>query len=235
MKRRLWVAAAGSAVLLVAAGCGQVRDAGPTTTAQRPVSGIQAVQLETSGDLTINVGAGESLTIDAGANVIDGLTSDVVDGTLVLGGKADAWFGGSIRYTLTVTSLDRIELAGSGSVTGAGVPTGKGTLAVSGSGSATLSGLQLADLTADISGSGGITLTGAATTAAITIGGSGDFDGSGLATEQATVEISGSGQARVDVSGTLAATVSGSGDVVYTGNPTSVQRNRTGSGDIVAG
>lgn len=233
--KRVMSVAAGFALLLMTAGCGQNRDAGPATTAQRPVSGVHAVQLETSGDLTINVGEGEGLTIDAGANVIDGLTSDVVDGTLVLGGKADAWFGGSIHYTLTVTSLDRIELAGSGNITGAGVPTGEGMLAVSGSGSATLSDLHLTDLTADISGSGGMTVTGASTTASVMISGSGDFDGSGLPTERATVEVSGSGQARVDVSGTLTATTSGSGDVVYTGNPTSVQRDRTGSGDIVAG
>lgn len=233
--KRAMIVAAGSAVLLLAAGCGQAREAGPATTSQRAVSGFSAVQLETSGDLTINVGEGESLTIDAGANVIDGLTSDVVDGTLVLGGRSGSWFGGSIRYTLTVTSLERIELDGSGSITGTGALTGDGTVAVSGSGSTTLSGLRLTGLTADLSGSGDLTLTGSATTASVTISGSGDFDGSGLATEQATVDVSGSGQARVDVSGTLAATVSGSGDVIYTGNPASVQRERSGSGDIVAG
>src|SRR6478609_3038155 len=234
MKRAL-IVAAGVALLLVTAGCGQSRDAGPASTAHPAISGVQAVRLETSGDLTISVGDEEELTIEAGANVIDGLTSDVVDGTLVLGGKSGAWFGGSIRYTLTVTSLDRIELDGSGGVTGAGVPSGDGTLAVSGSGSAALSGLRLTGLTADLSGSGGLTVAGSATTASVTISGSGDFDGSGLATERATVEVSGSGQARVDVSGTLTATVSGSGDVVYTGDPTSVQRDRSGSGDIIAG
>lgn len=233
--KRAMIVAVGFALLLAAAGCGRTRDAGPATTAHRPISGVHAVQLETSGDLTINVGESESLTIDAGADVIDGLTSDVVDGTLVLGGKADAWFGGSIRYTLTVTGLDRIELAGSGNITGAGVPTGNGTVGISGSGSATLSGLRLNDLTADLSGSGGATLTGSTSTAAVTISGSGDFDGSGLTTERATVDVIGSGRAQVDVSGTLTATVSGSGDVVYTGDPTSVQRDRSGSGDIVAG
>jgi hypothetical protein len=233
--KRAMIAAAGSAVLLLTAACGQVRDAGPATSAQRTVAGFHAVQLETSGDLAIKLGEGESLTIDAGANVINDLTSDVVDGTLVLGGKSGVWLGGSIRYTLTVTSLDRIDLDGSGNVTGAGVLTGDGTLAVAGSGSATLTDLELTGLTADLSGSGGLSVTGSAPTASVTVSGSGDFDGSGLATEQATVQVSGSGRARIDVSGTLSATVSGSGDIVYTGNPTSIERNRTGSGDIVAG
>jgi len=233
MKRATVVAA--GAILLLAAGCGQARDAGPATSAQRAVSGVHAVALETSGDLVINVGDEQRLTIDAGANVIDGLTSDVVDGTLVLGGKSGAWFGGPIRYTLTVAGLDRIELAGSGNVTGAGVLAGEAALLVSGSGSATVSDVRLTGLTADLSGSGGATVTGSATTSTVTVSGSGDFDGSGLASEQATVEVSGSGQARVDVSGTLAATVTGSGDVVYTGQPDSVQRDRSGSGQIIAG
>lgn len=233
--KRAMIVAAGFALLVATAGCGQARDAGPATTAQRPISGVNAVQLETSGDLTITVGDMEQLTIEAGATVIDGLTSDVLDGTLVLGAHSGAGIGGSIRYTLTVPELDRIDLSGSGTVTGAAVLAGAGTLAVSGSGSATLSGLRLTDLTADLSGSGGLTVTGSATSAAVTISGSGDFDGSGLATERATVEVSGSGRARVAVSGTLAATVSGSGDVIYTGNPDSVQRDVTGSGQIVAG
>lgn len=233
--KRAMIVAAGSVVVLLAAGCGQVRDAGPATTAQRAVTGFHAVQLETSGDLAIHVGDAEGLAIEAGTNVIDGLTSDVVDGTLVLGGKSGAWFGGSIRYTLTVRSLDRIELDGSGNVTGSGVLAGDAALSVAGSGSATVSDVRLTGLTSDLSGSGGATVTGSTATSTVTVSGSGDFDGSGLAAEQTTVEVSGSGQARVDVSGPLTATVSGSGDVIYTGNPTSVQRDRSGSGDIVAG
>ncbi len=234
MKRAMFVAA-GVAVVLLAAGCGQVRDAGPATTVQRPVAGFHAVQLTTSGDLTIQVGDVEGLTIEAGATVIDGLSSDVVDGTLVLGGRSGAWFGGSIRYTLTVRGLDRIDLEGSGDVTGSGVLAGDAALSVSGSGSATVSDVRATSLTSDLSGSGGATVTGSTTTSTVTVSGSGDYDGSGLAAGRATVEVSGSGQARVDVSGPLTATVSGSGDVIYTGNPTSVQRDRSGSGDVVAG
>lgn len=224
-----------AAMALVATGCGATRDPGPATTADRAISGVQAVRLETSGDLAIAVGATESLTIDAGSAVIDDLTSDVVDGALVLGTRPGASVSGTVRYTLTVTGLDRLELDGSGSATGAGVLTSDATLAVSGSGGATLSGLDVTRLAADLSGSGSVTVTGSAGTAAVTVSGSGDFDGAGLAVQQATVDASGSGRVRVQVSDSLTASVSGSGDVVYTGDPVTVQRNRSGSGDIVAG
>lgn len=224
-----------AAVALVLSGCGATRDPGPATTADRPVTGVHAVQLETSGDLAIAIGEKESLTIDAGAAVIDDLTSDVVDGALVLGTRPGASVTGPVRYTLTVTGLDRLELEGSGNATGTGVLVAAATVTVSGSGGATLSGLDLTRLTADLSGSGKVTATGAAGSAAVTVSGSGDFDGSGLALQDATVDASGSGRVQVQVSGTLTAAVSGSGDVVYTGNPATVQRDRSGSGDIVAG
>lgn len=229
------IVAGAAAVAMVATGCGTARDPGPTTTAERAVADVHGVRLETGGDLAIAVGDRESLTIAAGAAVIDDLTSDVVDGTLVLGTRPGTSVPGTVRYTLTVTGLDRLELEGSGSATGSGVLTSDATVTVSGSGAATLSGLSLTRFTADLSGSGAVTVTGTASSAAVTVSGSGNFDGAGLAVQQATVDALGSGRVQVQVSGTLTATASGSGDVVYTGNPTSVQRDRSGSGDIVAG
>lgn len=227
--------AAAVAAALLLSGCGATRDPGPATTADRAIAGVHAVRLETSGDLAIAIGEKESLTIAAGSAVIDDLTSEVVDGALVLGTRPGSSVTGSVRYTLTVTGLDRLDLEGSGSATGTGVLVPDATVTVSGSGGATLSGLDLTRLIADLSGSGHVTVAGTAGSATVTVSGSGDFDGTRLAVQDATVDASGSGKVQVRVSGTLTAAVSGSGDVVYTGNPTTVQRDRSGSGDIVAG
>ncbi len=224
-----------AALLLALTACGQVTDPGPQTSRQRTVDGVHAVDLRTSGDLTIQVGDTENLTVTAGSNVIDNLTSDVVDGTLVLDSAAGRSAGGPIAYTLTVRGLDRIEQSGSGNVTASGVPGGDATLVISGSGSATLSDLQLTTLSADLSGSGGGRLSGSTEEATVTVSGSGDFDGADLASVHTRVQVSGSGNARVHVTGQLEATASGSGDIVYTGNPSSVQRDSSGSGDITSG
>ena len=42
--------------LLALAGCSALADAGPQTTAQRTIGGVTAVELQTSGDLTVTVG-----------------------------------------------------------------------------------------------------------------------------------------------------------------------------------
>jgi Putative auto-transporter adhesin, head GIN domain len=223
-----------AAAALALTACGSVQSAGPPTSQERELSGVHAVDLQTSGDLTIRIGETEGLTVSAGANVLDDLTSEVVDGTLVLGSRPNLSIGGSISYTLTVRGLDGIEVEGSGDVTGTGVLDGEARLTISGSGSATLSDLHLTSLSADLSGSGGAVVSGTGEVSTVGVSGSGDYDGSGLTTARTTVESSGSGQARVNVTERLSATVSGSGDVVYAGNPAQVDRDVSGSGEIVA-
>ena len=234
MKRTIVMIGLAAAALAVSA-CGSLQSAGAPTTQERALSGVHAVTLQTSGDLSILIGDTEGLSVSAGANLLDHLTSEVVDGTLVLGAEPNQSFGGSISYTLTVPSLDAIEVEGSGNVDGAGVLSGQARLTISGSGSATLSDLELTDLTADLSGSGDAQVSGSSDASTVDLSGSGDYDGSGLTTGRTTVSSSGSGHARVNVTEHLSATVSGSGDVTYAGNPTQVDRDVSGSGGVVAG
>jgi Putative auto-transporter adhesin, head GIN domain len=235
LMKRQWLALPAAALLLMSTSCGFFRDAGAQTTEQRSVQGVTAVELLTSGDLVISVGSVESLTVTAGANQLVGLTSQVIDGTLILDNKANTPSGGEIRYALTVPPLNGLELRGSGSAEGVGVLTGDSQLRISGSGAATLTGLDLETVTVDLSGSGNVELAGRASAQHVTVSGSGNYNGSGLVTHQADVTVSGSGNASVDVTGQLTASVSGSGDIGYTGNPANIDRSSSGSGAIVPG
>jgi Putative auto-transporter adhesin, head GIN domain len=234
MKRQL-LAVPIVGLLVVLAGCGFFRDAGAQTTQDREIQNVSGVRLLTSGNLTITVGSPEKLTVTAGANQQTGLTSQVIDGTLILDNKSSNTISGDISYALTVEPVSSLQISGSGNADGIGVLRGDATLTVSGSGNVTLSGLDLTSLTADLSGSGGVQLAGSATTQRVTVTGSGDYDASGLVSEQADVEADGSGSAKVDVSGRLTATSTGSGDITYTGNPSQVDKNSSGSGEITAG
>lgn len=233
--KRTWSAVPVVGLLVVLAGCGFFRDAGAQITQDRQIQNVSAVRLLTSGNLTITVGSPEKLTVTAGTNQQVGLTSQVIDGTLILDNKSSNTISGDISYALTVPPVDSLELSGSGNANGSGVLRANATLTVTGSGSADLSGLDLTGLTVDLSGSGGAKLAGKATTSRVTLTGSGDYDGSALASEQAEVESDGSGSVMIDVSGKLSATSSGSGDITYTGNPAQVAKNSSGSGQITAG
>lgn len=235
MMKRTWLVVPMVGLLLVVAGCGFFRDAGAQTTEDREIQNVSAVRLLTSGNLTITIGSPEKLTVTAGANQLVGLTSQVIDGTLILDNKSSNTIDGDISYALTVAPVDSVELSGSGNAEGIGVLRGDATLTVTGSGSANLSGLELTGVTVDLSGSGGAQLAGKATRQQVTVTGSGNYDGAGLASEQAEVQVTGSGNAAVDVSGRLSATSTGSGNITYTGNPAQVDKDSSGSGEITPG
>ncbi len=233
MKRRALISAMG--VLLLTASCGFFRDAGPQTTEQRAISGVTAVRVLTSGTVTITPGTTQTLSVTAGANQLVGLTSQVIDGTLILDNKSNNFPDGEISYALTVPPLRSVELSGSGGAEGVGVLTGDAQVTVTGSGSATLTGLDLTSVTVDLTGSGDVELAGSAGKQRITSTGSGNYRGAGLVTEDAQVQVSGSGNVAVAVSGSLTATASGSGNITYSGNPAQVDKSSTGSGDITPG
>jgi hypothetical protein len=236
MKRRS-LATVGIALVIstLLASCGSFRDAGAQTTQQRTISGVTAVRVLTSGDLTITPGTTETLSVTAGENQMAGLTSQVIDGTLILDNTSNDFSDGRISYALTVPPLVAVELSGSGGADGVGVLTGDAQITVTGSGDATLTGLDLAGVTVDMTGSGDVTLAGSASSQQVTVTGSGTYQADELTSERADVRLSGSGDAAVDVTGTLTATVTGSGSVTYTGNPTDIKQSSTGSGEVVPG
>ena len=221
--------------LVALAGCGALTDAGPQTTAERTIGSVTAVELQTSGDLTVTVGETPGLTIKAGANQLDYLTSEVDGNTLVLDSKAGMPGGGSISYDLVVPSLSSLDVSGSGSATGAGTLRGEATVTVSGSGDVTLTGVQVPSLAVGLSGSGKVTLGGSADSQQIDVSGSGDYDGKELSVGDTGIEVTGSGNAKVTVSGWLAVSISGSGNVTYFGSPTQVEKSVSGSGSVNQG
>ena len=167
----------------------------------REVSGFTGVELTSIGDLYIEQTGTESLTIEADADVLPQLTSNVSRGTLELGVTPGTSIARSRRiiYRLTVATLDSI--------------------AVSGVGDATASNLRADRLTVEISGAGGMTLAGTVDSQAVTISGTADYNGEDLQSTTAEVTIDAAGTAVVRVSDRLDATVSGVGSVEYIGNP----------------
>jgi len=171
------------------------------------------VDLEAFGELKIERTGRESLTIEAEDNILPLLSSDVSDGVLQLGNKANVSFIGvkPITYRLTVKDLDSITVSGAGRVTAPNLRTGTFTVA--------------------ISGAGNITVDGVADRQDVEISGAGAYMAEDLESKAAEVTVTGPGSAVVRVSDTLDATISGVGSIQYLGNPT-VNRRVTGIGVI---
>src|SRR5918993_4416238 len=95
------------AALLVLTGCSVVNGSGQTKSETRPVSGFTGIELSGSGEVTIEQGEAESLTIEADDNVLPVLTSEVEDSVLRLGTKprTRVQTDNPIRYRVTVDDL----------------------------------------------------------------------------------------------------------------------------------
>lgn len=204
---------------------------GEIVTETRAVEGFDEIDLRGTGEVRITVDGTESLTIDAEDNIIGSLTSEIRGGTLVLGVDRPIAPNEDIVYTVSMASLEGIEISGSGAITVSEFRTDDFSVDVSGSGSADVADVVAESVFVQISGSGSVTISGDADELELSISGSGAFDGDRLGATTANVDISGSGSASVDVSEILDVDVSGSGSVEYLGNPT-VSVDSSGSGSV---
>lgn len=249
MRRAIAISAALAASSLALAGCGAL-SAGPTATEQPAIDEVNAVQLDTSGELVVTTGE-PSLTVTAGERTMEHLTFETVDGVLVLGSDEPVSLAGDIHYELTLPSLDALAVTGSGhaeallagdevslSVEGSGqivsesIEAQFAEVVLQGSGSISIDALTAPTVTIDAEGSGEVRADELdAETLATTIDGSGGIQVAGSAESQ-TVEVRGSAgfdgsalesvDARVELhgSGDLSVHATGSVDAVLDGSGT---------------
>lgn len=206
----------------------------------RHLTGFHAVDVSGSFDVFITQGSSESVKVEAPDEVIDKIITEVTgDGVLKIYNKRNFnwndWFGGrgkKIAIYVNIKDVDAVQLTGSGDVyfkDGLRSPSLK--IALTGSGD--LGGrIETKSLECRLSGSGDIKLAGHAETSVVNVIGSGDYHGRDLATVNTTARVAGSGDAAVNVSDSLNASVSGSGDVKYSGSPKHLMTSKAGSGDI---
>jgi Putative auto-transporter adhesin, head GIN domain len=205
-----------------------------TITETRPVSGFDRISLRGYGDIVLEQGETESLTVETTQEMLSRLKTEVNNGELVLGFKSwfDIWFGHDpIKYTITFKSLRDLGISGSGKVTAEHLHSDELKLRVSGSGDVDIADLEAEKLDVHTSGSAKWTLAGKVTRQEISISGSGRYDAWSLDSQEAAVHVSGSGHLALKVEKTLDISISGAGDVSYIGDP-QVKQSVSGSGKV---
>jgi hypothetical protein len=108
-------------------------------------------------------------------------------------------------------------------------------LRLQGDGNITATGINIRHLTVAIPGSGNIDATGTTTKLDVTISGEGTASLRQLIARDAKAGLSGDGSIMLTATHSLTASVSGTGTVLYGGNPPHVNQTVTGSGTISAG
>lgn len=201
----------------------------------RHLSGFNSLSVEGSFDVYITQGSTESVVVDAPADEMDHVVTEVRDGNLIIKDKRkNGWNSNHKKVVVHVNIRDvnAISISGSGDVYfKEGLRSEKLLLAVSGSGNVN-GKIEVKTLNCSVSGSGNIKISGNAKDSNVSISGSGDYNAKALPTVNTNVEVSGSGNASINASSSIAAEVSGSGDVKYTGGAQHVTKSKSGSGDI---
>jgi len=232
-----------------------VTGSGKIVTQTVDVSNFNSVSLEGSGDVYIQQGQTESLTIEADDNILPLLVTTVKGNELVLSTKPNQNINPSqkVVYHITVKDLKGVSLRGSGNfyvdplksdsmdvlLSGSGditfkdLTTGKFSPDLNGSGNINANKLAATTIDASVKGSGDVSLAGKADSQTISFSGSGNYNAGELQTGSADIDIAGSTNATVWVTNALNVKVNGSGTVSYYGKPT-VNQSGSGSGKIVS-
>jgi hypothetical protein len=206
---------------------------GQTVKETRNVTAFNALKLTMSADVYLSQGNPQSVQVEADKASQEYIETEVRGNALVVKNKEGHWHNlGHIKIYITMPEITAIDLSGSGNVESqTPIKSADLEIMLSGSGNVKLSSLQAPVLKANITGSGDIYFSGENDQAEMdaTITGSGSIKADEMKVANATVHITGSGSARVYVLKELETDITGSGSVLYRGNPV-INAHSTGSG-----
>lgn len=198
----------------------------------RTIATFDRIKFKGVGELHLSQGDHEELAIEANEEIRKNISTEVVDGTLVIGYHFDwqdvlglRWIGAGRTYIfITVKELKGFSLSGAGSLDSKALKTDNLDLSLSGAGSINIESLSASRLTISLSGAGSIATAGKVDSLDAQLSGAGSLKASELQTEEARVVVSGAGSARVKVAKKLDATISGVGSIDFSGEPAVTQK-----------
>jgi hypothetical protein len=172
-----------------------------------------------AGPDSVVVKDGGALSIDVSGDpqAVESLRFTLDDDTLGIMRKNGSNDRGKATVTVTMPGLEKLTLAGSGSIEAASL-AGKPEVVIAGSGTVRTARVAASKLEVTIAGSGTYRAAGTADALELTVAGSGTADMAGLNAKTAEVTIAGSGDAAFASDGTVEATIMGSGDVTVNGS-----------------
>lgn len=222
--------AAGPAVVLAAALAGPAQAA----TETRSVAGFDQVVFAVAGEISVEQGSSETLTLEAEPAVLRKITTEVQGRRLLIGlapGRIETQQ--PIRMKLGVRTLRAFESRTAGEISIGPLRSDALALVLAGGGSIRLDRLEDArSLDVRITGAGEVAVGGGKVVAQqLAITGMGRYSAPQLASERAEVAIDGNGEVRLAASTTLAVRIGGVGHVRYRGDPV-VTRSIRGIGTI---
>lgn len=212
----------------------KIKGDGNHTTTTRNVSDFEKIEVSGSFDVELIKGNEGNITINADANLMEYIITEVKKRKLQIKTEKGIQIKPTrkIKITLTFESMNAIAMAGSGNIHSSDqIESNELKLSVAGSGDMDLK-VDTGELKSSIAGSGNIHLSGTSDDLTCSIAGSGNVKGDDLKANKTSVSIAGSGNVEVNAVEEIHAKIAGSGNVIYSGNPSVQKSNSIGSGSI---
>ncbi|TFW31591.1 head GIN domain-containing protein [Massilia horti] len=212
----------------------KVQGSGRVITQAREVGHFQGLSLDVPGNVELRIGNSESVTVETDDNLQPLVETVVEDGMLkIRPSRRNLNLNTrTLRIVVQARTIDRLNVAGSGSVSADALRAPKLDLHIGGSGNISVKGVDTDALVINLGGSGAlVTGSGNARQVSVKIAGSGNVDVGRVKAEDVSVKVAGSGDTTAWATKTLAVKIAGSGDIKYYGDP-ALSRSVAGSGDV---
>lgn len=191
----------------------QIIGSGRLVSQQRSPGSFTGIQVVGTAKVSIRQDSVQTLTVQADDNIIDSVTTSSSAGLLLIGLRQGSYNSITVNITATMSTINRLECVGSADFQSTG-------------------SIQTPSIVCRIVGAGNIGLAGTATNETVEITGSGSIHNFNFISNRCAALISGAGNIEVNVTQQLDATITGTGNIVYMGTPSTVHPVITGIGTV---
>lgn len=189
-----------------------INGSGKRITQNRDIKDFEELQIDVVADVKIKRGKKAKCVISGDDNIVPVIKTENKGVLLKISTAKSYSTKQSLEIVIEVPMLKKLVLNGAGDVTMADVTEDKLDLKINGAGNITAAG-KVKELKTVANGSGNLKL-------------------SGLKAAKVYVIIDGAGDAEVWAASYLKAVINGSGDIIYSGNPSKVDSSVNGSGEV---
>jgi hypothetical protein len=212
----------------------QVQGSGTITRQAREVGHFTGLSLAVPGNVELRIGNHEGVTVETDDNLQALVETVVENGTLqIRPAKRNVNLRAhTLKIVVQARNIERVVLAGSGTIEADPLQAPRLQFDVGGSGSIKVKKIEAETVAVSVGGSGDIDAGGgSARELSVSIAGSGKAGLGRLKAASASIKVAGSGEATVWAASALSLSIAGSGDVSYYGDPT-VSSSVLGSGNV---
>jgi hypothetical protein len=175
---------------------------------------FRGIRIQNFGNVFVTQEQTQSLKIEADDNIIKDVITTVENGVLSVGLRGKSYSNITLHVYASMPTIEKLLIDGAGNIV-------------------VEKPITSTDITASINGTGNLSLKGVANYLTCTINGAGNINAFDFLVNKCTALINGTGNCELNVSRELTASITGTGKIIYDGNPATLNSSISGSGKIV--